>query len=112
VRDAIAHLPERQRLVLFLRYFVRSPVISEIRRSLRRGGEAPSADVIAGRVGRRVVALDRRDQLPPAGTVGFWSDGDQIIEAVEQAPGGRRLFVRLRAGRIAWHNLHALAFVF
>jgi hypothetical protein len=95
-----------------LALFVRSPVLDEVRKAMRRGGNAPSAASIARRVGSRVVALRRRYERPPAGTVGVWSNGGAVLEASELTPRGRRLYVTLRAGRIGGHNVKGLAFVF
>jgi hypothetical protein len=95
-----------------LALFVRSPVLDEVRKAMRQGGNAPSAASIARRVGSRVVALRRRGERPPPGTVGVWSDGGQLLEASELTPRGRRLSVMLRAGRIGGHNVKGLAFVF
>jgi hypothetical protein len=93
-------------------YFVRSPKMREIRRALKGGGTAPSSAEIASRFDESVVALASRDETPPAGKVGIWSDGDSTIVAAERADDGRRMYVTLQRGRIGEHNLHTLAFVF
>lgn len=96
-----------------LAYFVRSPELTAIRRSLKTGGAAPSGPEIARRFKtNRVRPLAFARQRTPVGVIGVWSDGKSVIEVSERAADGRRLFVRLRGGRIATHNLHALAFVF
>ena len=96
-----------------LAYFVRSPALTAIRRALKQGaGPAPSSAAIAGRYPAGVVALAARTDRPPTGAIGVWSDANEIIEAVARGAGGRRLFVTIRAGRIARHNVEGLAFVF
>jgi hypothetical protein len=95
-----------------LAFFLRTPQLKEIRRTLKRGGTAPGAGAIATRFSTRVVALARRDATPPAGSVGVWSDSRQEIVVAERAGDGRRLYVTLRGGRIGPNNVHALAFVF
>jgi len=93
-------------------YFVRSPKMHEIRRALKAGGTAPSSEEIASRFDSSVVALQSRDETPPAGKVGVWSDGRATIVASERAGDGRPMWVELDHGRLGPHNLHSLAFVF
>jgi hypothetical protein len=95
-----------------LAYFVRSPKMHEIRRALKAGGTAPSSAAIASRFDSSVVALAARDELPPPGKVGVWSDGEATIVAAERADDGRGMWVELDGGRLDPHNLHGLAFVF
>jgi len=93
-------------------YFVRSPKLKEIRAQLKAGGTAPSTAEIASRFDASVVALATRDELPPVGKVGVWSDGAQTIVAAQRADDGRRMYVTLEHGRIGQHNLNELAFGF
>ena len=95
-----------------LALFVRSPGMSAIRRAMKRGAPAPSAAAIADRFPARVVALAGHDTWAPAGVIGVRTTGKELIEVSERTPGGQRLFIRLRGGRIGQHNLHGLAFVF
>jgi hypothetical protein len=95
-----------------LAYFVRSPKMREIRAALKSGGTAPSSTDIAARFDESVVALSSRDDIPPSGKVGVWSDGEETIVAAERADDGRRMWVELDGGRLGPHNLHGLAFVF
>jgi hypothetical protein len=93
-------------------YFVRSPKIREIRRDLKAGETAPSSAAIAERFDESVVGLSNRDEAPPPGKVGVWSDGKATIVASEQADDGRRIYVTLDHGRIGQRNTQDLAFVF
>ena len=96
-----------------LAYFVRSPELTAIRRTQKAGRDAPTSAEIARRFRtRRVRALASPTEATPVGVIGVWSDGKTVIEVSERAADGRRLFVRLRAGRLSTHNLHSLAFVF
>ena len=92
---------------------MRSPEVAAIRRALKAGGDAPASAEIAARFATsRVRALRSPTQRTPVGVIGVWSDADDVIEVSERAADGRQLFVRLRGGRLAGHNLHSLAFVF
>ncbi len=95
-----------------LAYFVRSPKMHAIREALKAGGTAPSGAAIASRFDSSVVALQARDQMPPPGKVGVWSDGEETIVASGRADDGRRMYVTLVQGRRRQHNLQELAFVF
>jgi hypothetical protein len=95
-----------------LALFVRTPQMLAIRAAMRSGTLAPSADAIARRFPRRVVALASRRATPPAGVVGVWSDRKQLLVTVERATDGRRLYVLLPRGRRGAHNLRELAFVY
>jgi hypothetical protein len=95
-----------------LAYFVRSPKMREIRSALRAGGTAPSSAEIAARFDESVVALSARDEMPPPGKVGVWSDGQQTIVTAERADDGRRMWVELPRGKRGPNNLARLAFVF
>jgi hypothetical protein len=96
-----------------LAYFVRSPRIKALRRTLKRdpGAALPSAAEVAGRFPERVVALPAATAQPPDDQIGVWTDGERRLVATRSV-GGRRLFVDIRAGRIARHNVEQLAFVF
>lgn len=95
-----------------LALFVRSPVLSAVRRTLKRGGEAPSAASIARRLPRRVVPSRTPRATPTGGRIGIWSDRAGVLVISERAGTGKRLFVEIRGGRIHRHNLEGLAFVF
>ena len=95
-----------------LAYFVRSPKMHEIRAALKQGGAAPSSQAIASRFDESVVALSDREEMPPPGKVGVWSDGGSTIVATERAEDGRRMWVELDGGRLGPHDLDGLAFVF
>jgi hypothetical protein len=55
------------------------------------GGDPPTTDEVVGKGGGTIVAMNGPDDTPPAGRVGYWSDGHRAVSAVV-APGGRRLF--------------------
>lgn len=93
-----------------LALFVRTPAMRAVRADLRRGA-VPTAAAIARRFAVRVVARASHDAYAPPGTIAVSVSGD-VIRVTQRSRGGRPLFVRLRAGRIAQHNLHGLAFVF
>jgi hypothetical protein len=95
-----------------LALFIRSPKLSAIRRAMKRGAPAPAAMAIARRFPVRVRALSGHDSFAAVGTIGVRTSGRDVIEISQRTPGGRKLFVRLRAGRIGHHNLQGLAFVF
>ncbi|MDQ3823538.1 MAG: hypothetical protein M3321_09895, partial [Actinomycetota bacterium] len=95
-----------------LALFVRSPVLAAVRRAMKRGGAAPPAMAIAGRLPARVVALGDRLATPPHPAIGVWSDRAGTIEVSERSPAGKRLWIEVRGGRISRHNLVGLAFVF
>jgi hypothetical protein len=95
-----------------LAYFVRSPRIKALRRTLKRdpGAVLPASVVVARRFPERVVALPSGTAHPPNGQIGVWTDGRRLVAT--RVVDGRRLFVDLRSGRIGPHNLEHLAFVF
>jgi hypothetical protein len=86
--------------------------MKEIRHDLKGGATAPRAVAIAARFPTRVTALRHRGDIPPAGSVGVWSDRRETIVVEERADDGRRLYVTLDRGRIGPNNVHSLAFVF
>jgi hypothetical protein len=93
-----------------LALFVRSPRISDFRRTLREdaSGSLPSAGVIRRGLPGRVVALALPEAAPGSGRIGIWSEGSRLV-ASTQTPAGKRLFVELESGRIVRHNLGDLA---
>lgn len=95
-----------------LALFVRSPVLAAIRRTHKRGGQAPAAAAITGRLPRRVVPVSTRLAAPTGGRIGIWSNGTDTLVVSERSTSGERLFVEIRGGRIHRHNLDGLAFVF
>jgi hypothetical protein len=94
-----------------LGYFVRTKQLHRIRLAMHRGEAAPSAAELVRRFGPRLVALASRNDTPPVGKIGVWSDGTLIV-ASELTPGGRRLYVTLRGALVGANNLRDLAFVF
>jgi hypothetical protein len=95
-----------------LAYFVRSPKMLEIRRSMKAGARAPSSATIALRFDESVVALSASGETPPADKLGVWSDGARTIVASERADDGRRIYVTLVRGRRGARNTDELSFVF
>ena len=95
-----------------LALFVRSPKLAAARRSLKQGGDAPAAPALTRGLPARVVTLAERGRLPAPGEIGIWSNRRDTIEVSARSSAGKRLFVELRGGRIARHNLEGLAFVF
>ena len=95
-----------------LALFVRSPKLAAARRALKQGGDAPAASALTRGLPARVLALAERGRLPAAGEIGVWSDRRDTIEVSARSSAGKRLFIELRGGRIARHNLEGLAFVF
>ena len=62
----------------------------------------PTPEVIVTRIPRlqggfRVIALGSPAETPPAGAVGYWSDGAQRVAVVTLSSLGRRLFVEYDA---------------
>lgn len=94
-----------------LAYFVRTRKMWAIRKAIYRGDPAPSAEQLVQRFGKRVVPLASRDSSAPLGKIGVWTERGVII-ASEQTPGGRRLFVTVRAMRIGANNMRDLSFTF
>lgn len=95
-----------------LALFARSPKLAAARRSMKQGAAAPSAAALRSGLPLRVVALTSRTQLTGNGQIGIWSDGAENLTLAARSATGKRLFVDIRAGRIARHNLQGLAFVF
>lgn len=95
-----------------LALFARSPKVAAARRSMKQGAAAPSAAALRSGLPARVIALASRTQLPGNGQIGIWSDGADNLTLAARSAAGKRLFVDIRAGRIARHNLQGLAFVF
>jgi hypothetical protein len=94
-----------------LAYFVRTRKMWRIRKAVFHGESTPPADELARRFGERVVPLAARDGAAPLGKIGVWTDG-KLIVASEVTPGGRRLFVTVRAMRIGATNIRHLSFTF
>jgi hypothetical protein len=94
-----------------LAYFVRTRKMWRIRKAVFRGESTPPADELARRFGERVLPLAARDGAAPLGKIGVWTDG-KLIVASELTPGGRRLFVTVRAMRIGATNIRHLSFTF
>jgi hypothetical protein len=92
--------------------FVRSPKLAAARRSLKQGGTAPAAPALTQGLPARVLALAERGGSVAPGEIGVWSNRRDTIEVSARSSAGKRLFIELRAGRIARHNLEGLAFVF
>ena len=88
-----------------LALFIRSPKLAAARRSLKQGGTAPAAAALTRGLPARVVALAERSRLPGAGEIGVWSNRRDTIEVSARSSAGKRLFIELRGGRIARHNL-------
>ncbi len=63
-----------------------------------RGGHFPPARKIVAAFGAKVVALDAAEAAPPAGRIGFFSDGAEHAEVVATSALGHRLFVDSNAG--------------
>ena len=95
-----------------LALFARSPKLAAARRSMKRGAAAPSAAALQRGLPARVVTLRSRTMLPGGGQIGIWSDGRENLTLAARSAAGKRLFVDIRAGKIARHNLQGLAFVF
>ena len=95
-----------------LALFVRSPKLAAARRSMKQGAKAPGASAITRGLPSRVLALTNSASPTAVGEIGVWSDGQQTISVSARSTAGKRLFVEIRAGRIARHNLEGLAFVF
>jgi hypothetical protein len=95
-----------------LALFSRSPKLKTLRRAMKNGSAAPPAARIRAGLPTRVVALAEQHQLPNRGEIGIWSDRGGRVEVAAQAASGKRLFIRMREGRIDAHNLEGLAFVF
>lgn len=94
-----------------LAYFVRTRKMWRIRKAIHREGTGPSASELARLFGERVVPLATREGTAPPGKIGVWTDG-KLIVASELTPGGRRLFVTVRAMRIGANNVRDLSFTF
>jgi hypothetical protein len=94
-----------------LALFIRSPTLAAVRRSLKQGGTAPVASALTRGLPARVVVVAERG-LPGSGEIGVWSNRRDTIEVSARSSAGKRLFIELRGGRIAQHNLEGLAFVF
>lgn len=65
-------------------------------------GFATPAQVTSGRAakllrraGMKIAALAAAGDTPPAGTVGYWSDGGQQVAVVVLSAAGRRLYIEL-----------------
>jgi hypothetical protein len=82
----------------------------EIQR-FRRGGVA-HFDALARTHPGRVVRLTSSTASPGRGQIGYWFGGAGTFTFTTTSAGGRRLFVEVREGKIARHNLAELAFVF
>ena len=95
-----------------LALFVRSPKLAAARRSQKQGDPAPAVSALARGLPARVLVLGERLRLPAAGEIGVWSNRRDTIEVSARSSAGKRLFIELRNGRIAQHNLEGLAFVF
>lgn len=89
--------------------FVRSRRIHELRNALKNGEKAPTADEIVRRFPSRVLALTQASQLPPAGQIGVWSDGQGAVTLSARTPSGNRLYVELQTGRTLRSNIEPLA---
>lgn len=94
-----------------LAFFVRSPKMRAVRAAMRHGEQAPSSTTVARRFPSRAVALARASELPPRGKIGVWANERDLVLS-ERTAAGRRLVVKIRAGRIAATNVSELAFVF
>jgi hypothetical protein len=95
-----------------LALFARMARISSIRRAMKRGATAPDAGTVTRDLPSRVRPLAVRQHRLPSGEIGVWSDGRNTLELSQWSPGGRRLYIVIREGRIHRHNLEGLAFVF
>jgi hypothetical protein len=95
-----------------LALFVRSPKLAAARRSQKQGAPASAGSALARGLPARVLVLGERRRLPAAGEIGVWSNRRDTIEVSARSSAGKRLFIELRNGRIAQHNLEGLAFVF
>jgi hypothetical protein len=94
-----------------LAYFVRTKKLHRIRLAIHRGEPGPSADELARMFGSRVIPLAGRNDTPPAGKLGVWTDR-KLIVASELTPGGRRLYVTVRDVFIGANNIRDLSFTF
>jgi hypothetical protein len=103
---------EEQAAARELAYFARSPVLVAVRKSLRHGGTVPSAKAIAMRVGANVVAVPSPHTRAGSGSIAVWTNGRDALVASHWTSHGKRLYVTIRGGKIARHNLTGLAFVF
>lgn len=95
-----------------LAYFVRSPVLVAVRKSLRHGGSVPSADMIAQRIGANIVAVSSPHTRAGADEIAVWTNGRDALTASRWTTAGRRLYITIRRGKIVRHNLTGLAFAF
>jgi hypothetical protein len=103
---------EEQAAARELAYFSRSPVLSAVRKSMRHGRTVPSASALATRVGANVVAVaNPLTRVDPA-SIAVWTNGRDALVASHWTSHGKRLYVTIRAGKLARHNLTGLAFAF
>ena len=102
---------DEQAIARDLAFFVRSPKMRAVRLAMKRGEEAPSSQELTQRFPSRVVTLTRAGDVPPRGKIGVWANKRDLVVS-ERTAAGRRLFVKIRAGRIAATNIGELALVF
>jgi hypothetical protein len=60
--------------------------------------------------GRRVTALGSSTETPPAGAVGYYSDGEEHVAAVIVSASGRRLFIEYEPGGVLRTNVAGYMF--
>jgi hypothetical protein len=110
--EAARRFFEEQAAARELAYFARSPVLVAVRKSLRHGGTVPSAKTIAMRVGANVVAVPSPHTRAGSGSIAVWTNGRDALVASHWTSNGKRLYVTIRGGKLARHNLTGLAFAF
>jgi hypothetical protein len=74
-------------------------------------GQVPSIDAMVKEWKPLVVALPDPEAMPPAGYVGYWSDGAHHDVLAVASPTGRRLFVESE-GDVVRSNMLPFAFFF
>jgi hypothetical protein len=68
-------------------------------------GPVPTADAVVRSNPKVYVALPTPDAVPPAGKIGYWSDGVQHDVVAMTAPSGRRLFLESEADGVIRTNI-------
>jgi hypothetical protein len=107
-RPALARVPLTPVGTTWIADFAHVIALGRVERALPPvvGHRYPAiADVVARVPG--VVALAGPDASPPAGTVGYWSDGGEHVVIATTADDGRRLFLQDLGGGLGQTNLRS-----